>query len=195
MFKKIHLILRTITLIPHRIVFKCSKNHKTICADLDRWRRFAPKGETASSLYMFLFTMTFFKEFRNLFYMRVGRIEYLIKFLCKPLDTLYLSSKNIGPGFYIEHGFSTFLAFHSMGSNCMVNQQVTIGFTEKGKPTIGNNVNIRAGAKVIGDITIGDNVTIGAGAVIVKDVPSNCVVVGSKAYIVRKNGEKVREEL
>lgn len=195
MFKKIHLILRSIFLVPHMIVFKCSKNHKTICADLDRWRFLCPKGKTASHMYMFLFTMCFFKEFRNLFYLRVGRIEHLLKIFCRPLDSLYIVSKNIGPGFYIEHGFSTIMGFNSIGSNCMVNQQVTIGFTEKGKPTIGNNVNIRVGAKIIGDITIGDNVTIGAGTVIVKDVPSDCVVVGSKAYIVRKNGEKVCEEL
>ena len=51
------------------------------------------------------------------------------------------------------------------------------------------------GAKVLGNVTIGDNVIIGAGAIIVKDVPSDCVVVGCRAYIVKRNGKKVREEL
>lgn len=115
--------------------------------------------------------------------------------LCKPLDSLYLISKNIGPGLFIQHGFSTILGLESMGSNCWVNQQVTVGHNEKGKPKIGNNVKILSGAKIIGDVTIGDNVVIGAGAVVVKDVPDNCVVVGSKAYIVKKNGVNVREEL
>ena len=54
---------------------------------------------------------------------------------------------------------------------------------------------IMTGAKVLGNVTIGDNVIIGAGAIIVKDVPSDCVVVGSRAYIVKRNGKKVREEL
>ncbi|MDO5579363.1 MAG: serine O-acetyltransferase [Ruminococcus sp.] len=82
-----------------------------------------------------------------------------------------------------------------MGSNCWINQQVTVGHTEKGRPKIGNNVKIMTGAKVLGNVTIGDNVIIGAGAIIVKDVPSDCVVVGSRAYIVKRNGKKVREEL
>ena len=76
-----------------------------------------------------------------------------------------------------------------MGSNCWINQQVTVGHTEKGRPKIGNNVKIMTGAKVLGNVTIGDNV------IIVKDVPSDCVVVGSRAYIVKRNGKKVREEL
>lgn len=139
--------------------------------------------------------MCFYKEFRNLFYRRLGNARYILRIFCKPLDSLYLISKNIGPGLFIQHGFSTILGLESMGSNCWVNQQVTVGHNEKGRPKIGNNVKILAGAKIIGDVTIGDNVVIGAGAVVVKDVPDNCVVVGSKAYIVKRNGVSVREEL
>jgi serine acetyltransferase len=62
-------------------------------------------------------------------------------------------------------------------------------------PVIGSNVAIYAGAKVLGNITIGDNVNIGANAVVVKDVPDNCTVVSVPAYIVKRNGIKVREEL
>lgn len=54
---------------------------------------------------------------------------------------------------------------------------------------------VTAGAKVLGAIAVGDNVTIGANAVVVKDVPSDCVVVGIPAYIIERNGIKVREPL
>lgn len=193
--KKVFFIFRSIFLLPHLIVFNCCKNHKVVCADLERWRHICPNGEKKSYSYLFLFTMCFYKEFRNLFYRRLGNARYILRIFCKPLDSLYLISKNIGPGLFIQHGFSTILGLESMGSNCWVNQQVTVGHNEKGRPKIGNNVKILAGAKIIGDVTIGDNVVIGAGAVVVKDVPDNCVVVGSKAYIVKRNGVSVREEL
>ncbi|MEO0490941.1 MAG: serine acetyltransferase, partial [Cyanobacteria bacterium J06659_2] len=63
------------------------------------------------------------------------------------------------------------------------------------RPWIGDNVRITAGAKVIGGVKIGNNVTVGANAVVVKNVPDDCVVVGVPAYIVRRNGVKVKEEL
>ena len=78
-----------------------------------------------------------------------------------------------------------------LGENCWVNQQVTIGHKDKsGRPQIGNNVRITAGAKVLGNIKIGNHVTVGANAVVVKDVPDNCVVVGIPAYIIEKEGIK-----
>lgn len=74
-----------------------------------------------------------------------------------------------------------------IGSNCHINQQVTIGFTKKKEPpVIGNNVCVGCGAKVLGQIEIGDNVTIGANAVVIKDIESNCVVGGVPAQIIGK---------
>lgn len=82
-----------------------------------------------------------------------------------------------------------------MGKDCVIYQQVTIGYNYIGKPTIGDNVEISAGVKIIGDITIGNNVKIGANAVVVKNVPDNCTVVGVPAYIVKRNGIRTKEEL
>ncbi len=190
------MMFRAIILLPHILTFKFCKNHDVICADIDVWRRLCPGGEKHGYTYVFLYLMCYHKEYRNLFYLRAGNIKYFLRIFCKPLESLYLISRNIGPGLYIQHGFSTILGLESMGSNCWVNQQVTVGHNEKGKPKIGNNVKILAGAKIIGDVTIGDNCIIGAGAVVVKDVPPNCVVVGSRAYIVKRDGKPVpREEL
>jgi len=73
---------------------------------------------------------------------------------------------------------------------------VTIGWADKtGGPVIEDNVTINAGAKVIGNIVIGSNSKVGANAVVVKNVPPNCTVVGVPAYIVRKNGVKLKEAL
>ena len=87
---------------------------------------------------------------------------------------------------FIEHGFSTIISCRHIGKNCWINQQVTIGFGDAvNSPYIGDNVQIKAGAKVIGGITIGDDVIIGAGAVVVKDVPSHSIVAGCPAKIIK----------
>jgi serine O-acetyltransferase len=102
----------------------------------------------------------------------------------------------IGRGFFIDHGMGVVIGETTeIGDNVTLYQGVTLGGTgkEKGKrhPTIGNNVVISAGAKVLGSITIGNDVIIGAGAVVVKSVPDGCTVVGVPGRIVKIGGEKV----
>lgn len=115
----------------------------------------------------------------------------------RPLSTLYICTKseNFGAGTYIQHGFSTVITAERIGENCWINQQVTIGYNNSrkygyGKPIIGNNVRISAGAKVCGKINIGDNSTIGVNAVAIKDVPPNSVVVPSPMMLINKDGSK-----
>lgn len=78
-----------------------------------------------------------------------------------------------------------------IGENCIIGQNVTVGgrsgFYEV--PVIGNNVEICAGSRVLGPIKIGDNVIIGANAVVIKDVPSNAVVAGVPAHIIKYRNE------
>lgn len=107
------------------------------------------------------------------------------------MDTLFLASRSIGPGLFIQHGFATIVAAKSIGANCWINQQVTVGYSnEIDCPTIGDNVVLCSGAKVIGDVYIGENSTVGANAVVVKSVPANVTVVGIPARIVR--ADKIR---
>ena len=73
-----------------------------------------------------------------------------------------------------------------IGENCTIYQNVTIGYKDKGCPSIGNNVKIYPNAVVFGDITIGDNVIIEAGSVVTKSVPSNCTVMGNPAKIIEQ---------
>lgn len=102
----------------------------------------------------------------------------------------------IGHGLFIDHGMGVVIGETSIiGDNVLLYQGVTLGGTglEKGKrhPTIGNNVVIGTGAKVLGNITIGDNSYIGANAVVIKDVPANSTVVGVPGRITKQEGKKI----
>lgn len=74
-----------------------------------------------------------------------------------------------------------------IGENCLIMQQVTLGQTaEQGAPTLGENVYVGAGAKILGNVTIGDNARVGANAVVLCDVPENATAVGIPARVVLK---------
>ena len=104
----------------------------------------------------------------------------------------------IGNGFFIDHGMGVVIGETTeIGNNVTIFQGVTLGGTgkEAGKrhPTIGDNVVIGAGAKILGSITVGKNVKVGAGSVIVRSIPDNCTVVGVPGMIVRREGKKPTE--
>ncbi len=106
----------------------------------------------------------------------------------------------IGKGFFIDHGMGVVIGETAeIGDNVLIYHGVTLGGVslekKKRHPTIGNNVVIATGAKVLGAIEIGDNVRIGANAVVLKDVPPNCTVVGIPGKIVIRDGKKVEPEL
>jgi serine O-acetyltransferase len=102
----------------------------------------------------------------------------------------------IGSSFFIDHGMGVVIGETTeIGSNVTIYQGVTLGGTgkEKGKrhPTIGDNVVVGTGAKVLGPITIGENSRVGAGSVVLSSAPPNSTVVGIPARVVYYNGEKV----
>lgn len=97
----------------------------------------------------------------------------------------------IGKGFFIDHGNGVIIGETTIiGDNVTLYQGVTLGGTgkEHGKrhPTVGNNVMISTGAKVLGSFTIGDNSKIGAGSVVLKEVPPNSTVVGVPGRVVKR---------
>jgi serine O-acetyltransferase len=102
----------------------------------------------------------------------------------------------IGKRFFIDHGMGVVIGETAIvGDDVLLYQGVTLGGTglEKGKrhPSIGNNVVIGTGAKVLGNITVGDNSYIGANAVVIKDVPDNSTVVGVPGRITKQDGKKI----
>ncbi len=102
----------------------------------------------------------------------------------------------IGRRFFVDHGMGVVIGETSIiGDDVLLYQGVTLGgtgiVTGKRHPTIGNNVVIGAGAKVLGNITVGDNSYIGSNAVVIKDVPPNSTVVGVPGRITRQDGKKL----
>ena len=102
----------------------------------------------------------------------------------------------IGKGLMIDHGMGVVIGETTeIGDNCTLYQGVTLGGTGKdvGKrhPTLGNNVMVGAGAKVLGPFKIGDNTKIAANAVVLEEIPDNCTAVGIPAKIVRREGMRI----
>ncbi len=105
----------------------------------------------------------------------------------------------IGKGLFIDHGNGVIIGETTViGDNVTLYQGVTLGGTgkEKGKrhPTIGNNVMISAGAKVLGSFTVGENSKIGAGSVVLSEVPPNCTVVGVPGRVVKRDNVRIPRE-
>ena len=106
----------------------------------------------------------------------------------------------IGRGLFIDHGMGVVIGETTViGDDCTIYQGVTLGGTgkEKGKrhPTLGNNVMVGSGAKVLGPFTVGDNSKIAAGAVVLSEVPPDSTCVGVPARIVKREGIKVKADL
>ena len=106
----------------------------------------------------------------------------------------------IGKGLFIDHGMGVVIGETTeIGDNCLIYQGVTLGGTgkEHGKrhPTLGNNVLVGAGARVLGPFKVGNNAKIASNAVVLEEVPENATAVGVPARIVRQNGMKVCEAL
>lgn len=106
----------------------------------------------------------------------------------------------IGDGLLIDHGTGVVIGETAIvGNNVTLYQGVTLGGTgkETGKrhPTLGNNIVVGAGAKILGNITVGDNSYVGANAVVLQSVPANATVVGVPGYITKQDGEKIDKKL
>jgi len=104
----------------------------------------------------------------------------------------------LGPGLFIDHGMGVVIGETSeVGENVTIYQGVTLGGTslerKKRHPTIGNNVIIGGGAKILGPFMVGDNSKIGSGSVVVKEIPPNSVVVGVPGRVIYRDGKKVTD--
>lgn len=154
-----------------------------IYEDYLRWKALRKCG--------FLKSFLFYPEFRILMLHRMRCRSRVMRLLLKPFDivnthSLFITCQDIEGGLFLEHAFATIISCRHIGRNCWINQQVTIGYSDAVHcPYIGNDVHIKAGAKVIGNVTIGDDVIIGANAVVVKDVPPHSIVVGVPARVIK----------
>ena len=192
--KKILFYLKSILAAPLYIIFLLKDKNNILTDELREWENTLPVIKHKNRFIAFIRMFAIFREYRSLFLYRLGGFGELLKYFIPCMSNLHFvtSSDKIGKGLVIQHGFSTIIWPESMGTNCQIWQNVTIGRSRpgEGRPTIGNNVKICTSAIVLGKIYIGNNVTIGASSVVLKNVPDNCVVCGNPARIVKLNGKK-----
>ena len=184
-------ILNLWRLIPAYLIVCASNNKAIIFEEIQHWKKCTRRTEKAR-FDIFSSLMLELKEYRTLLQYRLGGgySKLLLKMLFPGMDTLYINTPEIGPRLFIQHGFATNISAKRIGSDCWINQQVTIGYTfDSEPPVIGNGVRISAGAKVLGQIEIGDNAIIGANAAVVKSVEENMIVGGVPAKIIGENSK------
>ena len=182
--------------LPVYLCIKCSKQRQLIEADVARWNEV--EGINFGLFKSINWYLTYRKEFRNLIQHRFkhpsGTIMSYLHFaiarvLWKPMESLYIYTKDIGGGLYIQHGFATIISAEKIGKNCRIYQQVTVGYKGEFAPVLEDNVSVTCGAKVLGGLTMHVNSLAAAGAVVVKDVPENAIVAGVPAKVIAYKDE------
>jgi serine O-acetyltransferase len=115
-------------------------------------------------------------------------IYLVINTVCLMLTGIHIQRESeIGPGLVVHNCSCIFVLAKRIGHSCTINQGVSVASIRgTGWPSIGNNVYLGAGCKVLGGVTIGDNVVVGANSVVVADVPSDCTVMGVPARIISR---------
>lgn len=142
--------------------------------------------------YPGLHALVAYRFAHRLYKWNISLIPRIISYLTRIVTGIEIHpGAKIGRRFFIDHGEGVVIgATTIIGNDVLIYQQVTLGGTgkESGKrhPTLGNNVIVGAGAKVLGNITIGDFVRIGAGSVVVDDVPEHSTVVGVPGRVVHR---------
>ena len=178
------------------LVYLCllsSKQKHLVKMDVARWNQI--NSFTFGFFESLNWYLTYYKEFRNLLMHRFkypcrSLVHYAIaRLLWKPMESLYIYTKEIGGGFYIQHGFATIISAKKIGENCRVYQQVTIGYKGEFAPVLEDNVSVTCGAKVLGDVVMQENSLAAAGAVVLKDVPKNAIVGGVPAKVIAYKDE------
>lgn len=108
--------------------------------------------------------------------------------ICQAITGIHIHHEaEIGPGLVVHNFSGIFILAKRIGHSCTVNQGVSVASIRgTGWPTLGNNVYLGAGCKVMGGLTIGDNVVVSANSLVVADVPSNCTVMGVPARVISR---------
>lgn len=183
-------------LMPKGVRELCSEVSQDIDAIVDRDPAVKSRTE-AALLYSGLHAILAYRVANKLYKKEKFTMARLISQTARFLTGVEIHpGATIGKGLFIDHGSGVVIGETTIiGDNCTLYQGVTLGGTGKdsGKrhPTLGNNVMVGAGAKVLGNFTVGDNSKIAAGAVVLGPVPEYSTAVGIPAHVVRRNGKKI----
>lgn len=177
-------------LVPALVTLRLHRSREVVLADLQRWKRVRHLDESDERAFVRL--MTFQPEFRSQFYWRVGHLGRVLNVFAPGLKSLHLlmPSANVGPGLYIQHGDGSYIGCRSIGRNAWINQEVTLGYTnDTDCPTLGDDVSIYAGAKVLGAVHVGDRSIVTANALVLGDVPADSTAMTRSPLIIRRTSE------
>ncbi len=174
---------------PHLIIYYLHPDKNIINSDISVCLK--SKGKKFSNTVGLIYLLGVFKEYRTLFYYRIGVSNYFLNIFCPKLPNLVINViEEIGEGFYINHGFGTIIGAQSIGKFCRISQQVTVGENFDKRPVILDNVSIASGAVVVGGITIGNNSVIGANSTVLTDIPDNSIVYPPRPIIMNWNKDR-----
>ena len=146
--------------------------------------------------YSGLHAVIMYRAAHQLYIRKHGTLARIVSQLARFLTGIEIHpGAKIGKGLLIDHGSGVVIGETAeIGDNCLLYQGVTLGGTgkdhSKRHPTLGNNVMVGSGAKILGPFKVGDGAKIAANAVVLEEVPPNCTAVGVPARIVRRNGKK-----
>jgi len=191
MKKIIHLVKHAYKKVLLKVLYKkYVKDNEVIQQDINQTlevRGSKMKSRTLEKKFQHL--MIYYPEFALIFFWRIKERRNRLKTLfSRDFHCKIFESTKIGGGMMCYHPFATVINAKSIGKNFQFRNGLTIGNKRNDNsliPSIGNNVTVGVNVVIIGEINIGDNVIIGAGSVVVKDVPSNCVVAGNPAKIIK----------
>lgn len=160
LFKLFVTILNIPRIIPSFILF-CFKIND--CED-DVKQALIHRHFNSNIFIGFCYLMVFDKTFRNIFYKRIGKLKYFVYYFMPPHDSFVIATyMDCGKGFLGIHPIATFVNADKVGENFTVRNNVTIGASKTGRPTIGNNVIVNANSLIAGKVNIGNNVVVGGG--------------------------------
>lgn len=172
---------------PSLLAVALSPSDAPIRADIRRWALILFKEEGLSGkalLCRHCWLMVYYLEYRNLAYLRLP-LARAYGWMMPQLSSLYLFIGDLGPGCFIQHGFSTIVAARKIGANFWLNQQVTIGYSnDTDVPVIGDDVTVRPGAKIVGKLRIGNGATVGMNTVVTGTVPPGATVFGVPGQVI-----------
>lgn len=139
----------------------------------------------------FYHLMLYYPDFAFIFFWRIKQSDHRWKkWFTKDVPCKIFRSAKIEGGMMCYHPFATVINAKTIGENFQFRNGLTVGNKANDNqkiPVIGSNVTVGANVVIIGDISIGDHVIIGAGSVVVKDVPSNVIIAGNPAQIIKPN--------
>jgi serine O-acetyltransferase len=162
-----------------------SANSDTIRIDVNRWIECLGNDSLVPMNYRdrFAYLSGALPEFRTVVHIRIADLPLPVRLVLKrvypPHPWVVIEAASIGPGLFIHHGIGTIVSAEAIGRNFWVNQHVSLGYTKHGRPTVGDDVTVAAGAVVVGPISVGDNSFIGANAVVSADVAANSLVTAN----------------